>query len=212
MILAQNKKIAALTSNYRSQLVAERTEVVGQIAKLEQDHRKMTFKAGLLELRAPQSGVVKDIATTTKGAVVQPGMVLLTLVPKGEELLAEVQIRNEDVGFVHVGQTVRLKVAAYPFQKYGLLEGTMQTVAPDAQTGQPGGANTSVAGYKGIVRLQRQALESQAAQADKELQAIPLRLDPGMRVSAEIHQGRRTVMEYLLSPLRRASQEAGREP
>ena len=104
---SQRKKIATLSSNYRNQLQTERTEVIGQLARLEQDSRKSTFKSGLLELRAPQAGVVKDIATTTRGAVVQPGMVLLTLVPKGERLVAEVQVRNDDVAFVQPGQADR---------------------------------------------------------------------------------------------------------
>lgn len=132
-ITAQDKKIAGLTSTFRSQLLIERTEAMGQLAKLEQDTHKMGYKTGLLELKAPQAGIVKDVATTSKGAVVQPGMVLLTLVPKGENLLAEVQVKNEDVGFVQTGQHVRLKVAAYPFQKYGLIEGRIHTLAPDAQ-------------------------------------------------------------------------------
>jgi hypothetical protein len=67
------------------------------------------------------------------------------------------------------------------------------------------------AGYKGFVRLQRQVLDMSANDAESGRTAAPLRLDSGMRVTAEIHQGRRTVMEYLLSPVRRASQEAGRE-
>ena len=107
---------------FRSQLLIERTEAMGQLAKLEQEAQKMGYKTGLLELKAPQAGIVKDVATTSKGAVVQPGMVLLTLVPKGESLLAEVQVKNEDVGVVQTGQLVRIKVAAYPFQKYGLIE------------------------------------------------------------------------------------------
>jgi HlyD family secretion protein len=202
-IAAQDKKIAALTSNFRNQLQAERTEVLGQLGKLEQDGRKLAFKRELLELRAPQAGVVKDIATTTLGAVVQPGMVLLTLVPKGERLLAEVQVRNEDVGFVQPGQAVRLKVAAYPFQKYGLLEGRVQTVAADAQTSETSARQPVAQGYRALIRLQSQTLDSG--------QAKPLALESGMQVVAEIHQGTRSVMEYLLSPLQKTVHEAARE-
>jgi multidrug efflux pump subunit AcrA (membrane-fusion protein) len=57
--------------------------------------------------------------------------VLLTIVPKDDPLVAEVRIRHEDIGFIEIGQTVKLKLAAYPFQKYGLLEGTVRTIAPD---------------------------------------------------------------------------------
>ena len=94
------------------------------------------------------------MATTSKGAVVQPGMVLLTLVPKGESLLAyttsSVQVKNEDVGFVQTGQLVRIKVAAFPFQKYGLIEGRIQSLAPDAQAPNSQNLNT-LQGYKAIV-------------------------------------------------------------
>ena len=211
-IAAQDKKIAALTSNYRSQLLTERTEVMSSLSRLEQDTRKAGFRQTLLELRAPQAGVVKDLATTSRGAVVQPGMVLLTLVPKGELLVAEVQIKNEDVGFVQPGQEVQLKLAAYPFQKYGLMQGTVVTVAADAQAiAQNNGMSLpqgvgSAAGYKAIVRLKMQKLETQNGDERKQYP-----LEPGMQVTAEINQGHRTVVEYLLSPVSKAVHEAGRE-
>ncbi len=204
-INAQDKKIAGLSSTFRSQLLIERTEAMGQLAKLEQEAQKMGYKTGLLELKAPQAGIVKDVATTSKGAVVQPGMVLLTLVPKGESLLAEVQVKNEDVGFVQTGQLVRIKVAAYPFQKYGLIEGRIQTLAPDAQA--PTSQNPNMPqGYKAIVALDTQFIESLNGNA-----AQRKGLESGMQVVAEIHQGRRTIMEYLLSPVQKVANEAGRE-
>jgi hemolysin D len=204
-INAQDKKIAGLSSTFRSQLLIERTEAMGQLAKLEQEAQKMGYKTGLLELKAPQAGIVKDVATTSKGAVVQPGMVLLTLVPKGESLLAEVQVKNEDVGFVQTGQLVRIKVAAYPFQKYGLIEGRIQTLAPDAQA--PNSQNPNMPqGYKAIVALDTQFIESLNGNA-----AQRKGLESGMQVVAEIHQGRRTIMEYLLSPVQKVANEAGRE-
>ncbi len=204
-IHAQDKKIAGLSSTFRSQLLIERTEAMGQLAKLEQEAQKMGYKTGLLELKAPQAGIVKDVATTSKGAVVQPGMVLLTLVPKGESLLAEVQVKNEDVGFVQTGQLVRIKVAAYPFQKYGLIEGRIQTLAPDAQA--PNNQNPNAPqGYKAIVALDTQFIESLNGNA-----AQRKGLESGMQVVAEIHQGRRTIMEYLLSPVQKVANEARRE-
>ena len=205
-INAQDKKIAGLTSTFRSQLLIERTEAMGQLARLEQEAQKMAYKTGLLELKAPQAGIVKDVATTSKGAVVQPGMVLLTLVPKGESLLAEVHVKNENVGFVHTGQLVRVKVAAFPFQKYGLIDGRIQTLAPDAQAPNNTPGQTAQQGYKAIVALDTQFLESLNGNA-----AQRKGLESGMQVVAEIHQGRRTIMAYLLSPVQKVSGEAGRE-
>lgn len=216
-ISAQNQKVAALTSQYRSQLQTERTEVMAQLAKLGQDDKKQTFRQGLLELRAPQAGRVKDLATTTPGAVVQPGMVLLTLVPKGEELLVEVQVRNEDVGFVQPGQEVQVKLATYPFQKYGLLQGTVQTVAADSQTPQQQAQTaTSMSAaanpltYRALIKLQTQYLEQPASSsASGKPRRLPL--EAGMAATAEIHQGKRSVLEYLLSPVQKVAHEAGRE-
>lgn len=66
--------------------------------------------------------------------VVQPRTSLVSLVPQNEPLLAEVQIENQDIGFVKVGQPVRLKVMAYRFQKYGMLEGKIRTVSADSSS------------------------------------------------------------------------------
>ena len=161
-----------------------------------------------MRLQAPQDGVIKDLATTTVGAVVQPATVLLTLVPAGEPLYADISVKNEDVGFTQIGQTARVKLAAYPFQKYGMLSGTVIHLGADAtEAGKPGGADNNapanVAFYKARVQLNQQSLKSPAGNE--------LALTPGMQVVVEIHQGRRTVLEYLLSPVGKAVREAGRE-
>jgi HlyD family secretion protein len=132
----------------------------------------------------------------------------MSLVPDHEPLHAEVYVRNEDAGFMYVDQKAQVKVFAYPFQKYGLIEGTVVQVGADAvdpdsaQRARGGSQAASAPTYKGIVRLSQQTLDSQGQS---------LKLAPGMQVVAELHQGRRTVMEYLLSPVRKAFHEAARE-
>lgn len=204
-LAAQDKRIANLTSQYRSQLQNERVESQAQLARLEQEATKQGYREAMLELKAPQAGIVKDLATTTVGAVVAPGTVLLTVVPKDEPLMAEVRIRHDDIGFVEAGQRVKLKLAAYPFQKYGMLEGTVRTIAPDvsnATTQDPKSPGPADLGFKAVVALDTQQLQSRGQ---------PFVLNPGMQVVAEIRQGERTVMEYLLSPVQRLAQESGRE-
>jgi len=204
-LAAQDKRIANLTSQYRSQLQNERVESQAQLARLEQEATKQGYREAMLELKAPQIGIVKDLATTTVGAVVAPGTVLLTVVPKDEPLMAEVRIRHDDIGFVEAGQRVKLKLAAYPFQKYGMLEGTVRTIAPDvsnATTQDPKSPGPADLGFKAVVALDTQQLQSRGQ---------PFVLNPGMQVVAEIRQGERTVMEYLLSPVAVTVMQAGRE-
>jgi len=139
----------------------------------------------------------------------------MTLVPNNEALQAEVWLKNEDAGFVRQNQQVKVKLSAYPFQKYGMVDGKVLQVSADAtdksaaNTNQNGtdsaqnasGATTQLA-YRTIIQLNKQTLE---IEQDK------LRLAPGMQVVAEIKLVDQTVMEYLLSPIRRAFHEAGRE-
>ena len=200
-----DQRLAQLRSAYVTELNNLRLQAVTAINRLEQQLGKLNFQQGLLELRAPQSGIVKELATTTVGAVVQPGTVLASLVPRDEPLLAEVLIENKDIGFVKAGQSVRLKVAAYTFQKYGMLEGVVKSVSADSgargAAAQANGSEETFA-FKALIELKEQKLAAND---------LNLPLAAGMQLSAEIMQGRRTVMEYLLSPVQRVVSEAGME-
>ncbi len=206
------QRLRQVGADYRRSLQAERTETAMQFEKLRQELAKQQHKAELLELRAPQAGIVKDLATHTPGTVVQPGTILMTLVPKDEHLKAEVFVANPDVGFVRETQTAKIKLAAYPFQKYGMLDGRVVHVSADAQdkpenASGPSETTKGDATRKGLIYRTLVELDAQQLVADGR----PLSLTPGMQVTAEINLGTRSVMEYLLSPVQKAFREAGRE-
>lgn len=211
-IAQSSKKLSQITSSYHEKLQNERVETQADLTKLKEELTKQVHKNALLELRAPQDGIIKDVATHTIGAVVNPGTILMTLVPANETLEAEVMVRNEDIGFVHEGQPAKLKFAAYPFQKYGLLNGTVIHVSADAEEpknqgkeidkSDTGAAPSHKLVYKAVVRLAAQAIDRDSEQYE---------LTPGMQVVAEINQGKRTVLEYLLSPVRGVFHDAWRE-
>lgn len=200
------QRISQVESNYRQQLQNERVETEAAYQKLRQENAKQAHKQALLELKAPQAGIVKDLATHTVGTVVSPGTILMTLVPINEPLQAEVQVKNEDVGFVREGQQVKIKFAAYPFQKYGMVEGKVIHVSADAtDTNVKADDNKNrqqPSVYKALIELQTQMLKADGK---------TFRLTPGMQVVAEVNQGNRTVFEYILSPVQGAFHEAGRE-
>ena len=211
-IAQSEKRLAQITADYRRQLQAERAEVLPQVERLREELAKQQHRHGLLELRAPQSGTVKDLATHTPGTVVAPGTILMTIVPEGEELRAEVWVSNDDVGFVHARQPTKIKLASFQFQKYGMLEGMVAQVSADAtEAPNPNTRSGGLAGrdrpagplaFRTLVELKQQYLESDGRRYP---------LAPGMQVMAEIHLGERTVLEYLLSPVQKAFHEAGRE-
>ncbi|MBS0337643.1 MAG: HlyD family type I secretion periplasmic adaptor subunit, partial [Proteobacteria bacterium] len=206
------RRIAQLAADYRRQLQAERSEVAVQLEKARQELAKVEHRQSLLELRAPQAGLIKDLATHTPGTVVSPGTILMTLVPQGETLRAEVWVSNQDIGFVQVGQPAKVKLAAFPFQKYGMVDARVAQVSADA-TEAPSANTRSDAlfgrdrpmgplAFRAIVELKSQRLEAGDVRHT---------LTPGMQVVAEIKLGERTLLEYLLSPVQKVVHEAARE-
>jgi HlyD family secretion protein len=122
-------------------------------------------------------------------------------------------VKNDDVGFVTPHQAVKIKLAAYPFQKYGMLDGEVLTIGADSseeqqQQQQNQGSNKDKDKpapsliYKALVKLSTQQLSADGEQ---------FKLVPGMQVTAEINQGKRTVLEYILSPLQKTVRESGHE-
>lgn len=202
------RKLEQIEADYIRQLHAERNEAQAQIDKLAKEQEKQLHRRQLLELKAPQDGVIKDLATHTAGTVVQPGTVLASLVPSEEKLKAEVWIANEDIGFVRAGQTVKLKFVPYAFQKYGMGQGTVEHVSADAQSEDEARDNGFYdAGqrplrYKALIAVEASTLD---------VEGVKYVLSVGMQTTAEILLGNRTVAEYLLSPVKKAWHEAGRE-
>jgi HlyD family secretion protein len=212
LIEQSERKIAQITADYRRQLQTERMETASQFDRVRQELAKQAHRSGLLELRAPQAGAVKDLATHTIGTVAAPGTILMTLVPEGDRLVAEVWLSNQDVGFVHTGQNAKVKLAAFQFQKYGMVEGKVAHINADAtEAPSPNTRSDALSGrdrpmgplaFRTLIELGAQELVADASRYP---------LAPGMQVSSEIHLGTRSVLEYVLSPVQKAWHEAGRK-
>ncbi len=197
------RRIAQINASYRAQLQAERGDAEAQLARLLQDLEKFNHRQQLAELRAPVDGVIKDLATQTPGAVLAPGTVLMTLVPEGEALVAEVWLANQDAGFVSSGQVAKLKLASFPFQRYGMLDARVVRISADS-TERTGDAAKAGVAYAYRAQLEPLTQELRLGEARHALL-------PGMQLTAEIKLAERTVLEYLLSPVQKIAAEAGRE-
>lgn len=207
-VLSQARaRLAQREADHRQHLLRERSEAQAEAERLDAEHRKFGVRRASLELLAPRGGIVKDLATHTLGAVVQPGTMLMSVVPTDAPLEAEVRVGDLDAGRVRVGQSVRLKLAAYGFQRHGTLGGTIRHVGPDASAGTESPADAArgegAGGYRAFVALDADVLEY----AGERLPVIA-----GMLVSAEVHLGTRTVLETLFAPVAKTWREAGREP
>jgi hemolysin D len=133
----------------------------------------------------------------TLGAVVKPADPLLAVVPKGGELIVEAMVLNRDIGFVREGQLAEVKLEAFPFTRYGIVTGVVERISRDAIENKELGLV-----FPCLVKLSR---------GDITVGSTSVALAPGFAATAEIKTGRRRIIEYLLSPLSRRLQEAGRE-
>jgi hemolysin D len=132
--------------------------------------------------------------------VVTEAQTLMVIVPDntpGQPLVAEVTLENKDIGFVSTGQTAEIKLETFPFTRYGTVSAGVHLVTADAVFDDK----------RGAIFPARLLLHADALQVDGK----PIRLMPGMNLTAEIKTGRRRVIDYLLSPVLQAGQESLRE-
>jgi len=218
---ATERKIAELDAQF----------LADQMDKLEDTQRKRdhTFgdfikarsKNAHARLTAPVDGIVQQLAVTSIGQVVTSGQVLMTVVPKDAQLEVAAMVLNADIGFIKTGQEAIVKVDAFPFSRYGTLDGTVSRVSADAvdtrsapnlseaaATVKPQGSPTSSKtdqpelAFPVTVALPRTMIKADGKEID---------LSPGMTVSVEIKTGSRRVIDYLLSPLREVASDTAHE-
>ena len=146
----------------------------------------------------------------TLGGVVTPAQRLLLVVPDSQNLIVEAEISDRDVGFVRVGEPVEIKVETFNFTRYGLLNGHVLRISRDVVTTDDRGVDDGGIDPSAERRLRaptyvaRISLDASSLMVDGVRQ--PLR--PGMAVTAEIKTGRRTIINYLLSPIARRTNES----
>jgi hemolysin D len=165
--------------------------------QLTQERNKTDQRSRLTQLTAPVDGVVQQLAVHSAGGVVTPAQVLMVIVPKDAAVTAEVVLENKDVGFVSVGQPAEVKLETFPFTRYGTVPAIVTRVSADAVTDEKRGAI-----FPAVLTLK---------QASLDVEGKRIALAPGMNLSAEVKTGRRRVIDYLLSPVLRATTESLRE-
>jgi HlyD family secretion protein len=199
----------AYSSNWHAQTATQLLEARQNLDEVEHTLAKASRRSELVELTAVADAIVKDVAPLSEGSVAKAAETFCTLIPIGDAeggLEAEVSIAAADIGHIRVGNAARLKLAAYPFQRHGFLDGEVRMVSPDAFVAEGAAAEASGDGgvhYKARIRLTKTTLRDVGPD---------FRLLPGMTVSAEILVGKRRVATYILDPVIRGLHEALSEP
>ncbi len=189
---AQNQsqtQTAETNSAFNNQIIASEKRII----ELENNLVKAKQILAQTTITAPVDGTVLSLTVKTIGGVVNAGQQLAQIVPERVPFYVDAALDNQDVGFVKPGQRVVVKVATYPFQRYGYLEGTVENISPDAIQDDKKGLI-----YKAKIKLND----------EKSSKQNQLKLLPGMSVSAEITTGQRRIIEFFLDPLMTKADES----
>jgi hemolysin D len=162
-----------------------------------QDLAKAGQRERLTTLKAPVAGTVQQLATHTEGGVVTEAQPLMVIVPDGAQVTAEATLDNKDIGFVSPTQEAAIKLETFPYTRYGTVNATVKTVTADAVNDEKRGALFPV-----TLNLNSTTID---------VDGKPIKLSPGMNLTAEIKTGKRRVIEFLLSPVQTATSESLRE-
>lgn len=141
-----------------------------------------------LRVLSPVSGVVTNVAFTQAGDKIQANTPLVSIAPAGARPMLKIEIHERDRGFLHEGLPVKLKFGAFPYQRYGFIDGVLEYISPATQRG-----DSEMPVYKGRVSLDRDHFSV----GDK---TYPLRF--GMAATAEIVVQKRRLIDFVLDPVR----------
>jgi len=199
-------QLADRGNRYRAESAGDLNKVEAELAQARETAIARGDAASRTELRSPVRGTVKSIRSSTIGAVVQPGQDLMQIVPIEDTLVIEAFVKPADVAFLRPGQRTTVKLSAYDFAIYGGLEGTVEFISPDTLRDERRGSLASAgaeaddggAFYRVLVRTRETSLRGP--------DGAELPILPGMTASVEMLAGRKTVLQYLLKPLNRASE------
>ncbi len=190
-------QIRRLRQSFGRGAVTEKAEAMDRSAMAEAELQKSAKRREFQQIRSPVDGTVQQLTLTTIGGVVQPAEPIMVIVPDGEAMQVKAQILNRDIGFIKLGQPVRVKLEAFNFTDYGLIEGVVDNISRDAIQDE----NLGLV-YDARIKLKQRHLMVNG-------QRTPI--GPGLAVQAEIKTGTRRIIDYLLSPIAKTLDEAGRE-
>ncbi len=187
-------RLSSLDANHRDDAYRQLDDIDAELRQNREVVAKLRHRSNRLTVEAPVRGVVKGLTVNTVGAVLAPGQIITELVPLDEKLMVDVRIAPQDVGHLSLGQPVQVRVSSYDFGRYGSVSGRLESISATTFVGDRGERF-----YQGRVRLEQNHVGT-----DPQTNTIL----PGMTVMADIITGEKTILDYLLKPIRQSIKTA----
>ena len=182
------------------ELAEDYSKTLRELTSYRQELRLARDKLERTVITSPMAGIVNSLSVTTIGGVIRPGEEILEIIPLGEEMFVEARVKPENIASVQPGQDATIKLSAYDYTIYGSLRGKVDFVSADTFEDERNPRAEPY--YRVTVKVDR----SQFTERQQEIE-----IRPGMRATAELQTGTKTILQYMLKPLYK-SREALREP
>lgn len=197
-VLAEARhRLAQSHSNYMNEVGNQYAESVGRLAEVRERLQGLRDRLNRTQLIAPVNSIVNRIHVRTESGVVQPGEPILELTPIDGTVEIDAAIQQKDIGFIHSGQVVSVKLTAYDFARFGDIDGKVTAISPDVQVREDGSEFFQV--------------RIELAQSYLEVDGTRYPITPGMAANVDMVIAKRTVMEYLTEPVLKLRDRAFRE-
>ena len=183
-------ELEKVNSNYNEQLNNELSDLIKQKAELNQRIQKYSDSLNRTILKSPVSGVIKLISVNSKGAIIAPGVTVVEIVPKNEKLIVEAKLPLSEIGYVTEGLEAKVRLNTPEGSRYRPLSGKVQFVGADRISIK----NEEEEGYY-LVKVE--TLQNSFNKKDENY-----KLYSGVPVSVGIVIGKRSFLDYFLSPFK----------
>jgi len=184
---AEAKTIQVATQQKIQQTELEVTQLKAKITETQNLITRAEAKLQDRYLYSPIDGVISALNVFNVGEVIQPGQTVAEITPKNAPMILTASLPNDKAGFVKTGMSVKVKFDAYPYQNYGVFEGTVRSISPDTKVDQAVGP---------VYKLEIVLKKDYVLQQDQKIQ-----LKSGQTASADIIIRRRRIMDILLNPI-----------
>jgi multidrug efflux pump subunit AcrA (membrane-fusion protein) len=194
-------KISNVRNKYFQDSQTDMTKAEEELSTKLQEFADKKITLERTDIYAPIDSIVKNILITTKGARVRPGDVIMELVPFGDQLIVEAKLEPADISFIKKGQKAAVKLDAYDYTIYGIFDGEVIYISPDALKEKTSDGEKSY--FTVRIKLDNTELVSKTGKK--------IEVTPGMTTNVDIITGHRTVFEYIAKPIIKTASEAFHE-
>ncbi len=185
------KKVESVNSELMSKNLKQLSEIKLEIRQIEEKLKASQDREMRKYVVSPVKGVVNKLYFNTVNGIIKPGDNIAEITPIEDKLVIEAKIKSSDRAQIWGGQKVSIEITAYDFSKYGLLEGRIVSISPDATEDKTGNVYYTI-------RVEAKELGFN--------EYTPIL--PGMVANVNILTGKKSVLRYLIKPLKDITQKS----